>query len=128
MIMNDIKYSDIRAQLTGTDGNAYSIIGRVGRALEDTGVRTDIERVGRGRAFDRADACPATDPVAEDQAHLIGGGDLVGDCILDRRITGERRHGRHVTIGIGHLVFRPDSDPRQWRKYADDHAKQGGDQ
>ena len=47
MVMNDIKYSDIRAQLTGTDGNAYSIIGRVGRALEDTGVRTDIERVGR---------------------------------------------------------------------------------
>ena len=62
MIMNDIKYSDIRAQLTGTDGNAYSIIGRVGRALEDTGVRTDIERTCRPRrAFDRADACPATD-------------------------------------------------------------------
>jgi hypothetical protein len=34
MIMNDIKYPDIKIMLTGTDGNAYAIIGRVRRALQ----------------------------------------------------------------------------------------------
>ena len=33
MTMNDIKYPDIRIKLTGTDGNAYAVPGRVRRAL-----------------------------------------------------------------------------------------------
>jgi len=33
MTMNDIKYPDIRIKLTGTDGNAYAVLGRVRRAL-----------------------------------------------------------------------------------------------
>jgi len=34
MIMSDIKYPDIKIMLTGTDGKAYAIIGRVRRALQ----------------------------------------------------------------------------------------------
>ena len=42
MIMNDIRYPNIKAKLTGTDGNAYAILGRVLRALREAGV--DEER------------------------------------------------------------------------------------
>lgn len=31
--MSDIKYPDIEVQLTGNDGNAYSILGAVSKAL-----------------------------------------------------------------------------------------------
>ncbi len=33
-----IKYPNIKVQLTGTDGNAYSIIGKVAKALKRGGV------------------------------------------------------------------------------------------
>jgi hypothetical protein len=34
----DVKYPDIEVQLTGEDGNAFSIIGRVRKALQRAGV------------------------------------------------------------------------------------------
>ena len=32
------KYDDIRVQLTGTDGNAFAVIGRVNKALKRAGI------------------------------------------------------------------------------------------
>lgn len=32
--MSDIKYPDIEVQLTGTDGNAFAIMGKVQKALQ----------------------------------------------------------------------------------------------
>jgi hypothetical protein len=55
------------------------------------------------------------------------GRDLVRDGILDRRITRERCHGGHVTIGIGDQVLRPDGDYRERRQDAAGHDQQGGD-
>lgn len=37
----DPKYPDIEVQLTGEDGNAFFIIGRVRRALKNAGVETE---------------------------------------------------------------------------------------
>jgi hypothetical protein len=34
----DAKYPDVVVQLTGEDGNAFAILGRVGRALREAGV------------------------------------------------------------------------------------------
>lgn len=34
----DVKYPNIEVQLTGTDGNAFSIIGKVKKALRDARV------------------------------------------------------------------------------------------
>lgn len=40
----DVKYPQIEVQLTGEDGNAFFIIGRVGRALRKGGVdKEEIE-------------------------------------------------------------------------------------
>ena len=39
--MDSIKYPDISVKLTGTDGNAFSIIGAVRRALREAGVEQD---------------------------------------------------------------------------------------
>jgi len=40
----DIKYPNIIVQLTGNDGNAYAIIGRVSQAMRKAGVaNTEIE-------------------------------------------------------------------------------------
>ncbi len=39
--MDSIKYPDISVKLTGTDGNAFSIIGAVRRALREAGVERD---------------------------------------------------------------------------------------
>jgi hypothetical protein len=36
--MFDIRYPDIEVQLTGTDGNAFAILGAVERALRNGGV------------------------------------------------------------------------------------------
>ena len=36
--MSDIKYPDIEVQLTGTDGNAFAIMGRVQEALRRNNV------------------------------------------------------------------------------------------
>jgi hypothetical protein len=41
--MSDIKYPNIHVKLTGHDGNAFSIMGRVGDALRRAGV-SDEER------------------------------------------------------------------------------------
>lgn len=37
----EVKYEGIRVQLSGADGNAFSIIGRVSRALRANGIDTD---------------------------------------------------------------------------------------
>ena len=39
--MSDIKYPDIEVQLTGEDGNAFSIMAKVQRALRQNGVSSD---------------------------------------------------------------------------------------
>ena len=36
--MSDVKYPDIEVQLTGEDGNAFAVMGRVQRALQNNGV------------------------------------------------------------------------------------------
>jgi hypothetical protein len=41
--MNEVKYPNITVKLTGRDGNAFSIIGRVGIALRAAGV-SEAER------------------------------------------------------------------------------------
>jgi len=40
----DIKYPDIVVQLTGNDGNAFSILGTVRRALQRGGVSTEEQK------------------------------------------------------------------------------------
>lgn len=35
------KFPDVRVRLTGTDGNAFAILGRVQRALSDAGVEPE---------------------------------------------------------------------------------------
>lgn len=39
--MSDIKYPDVHVQLTGTDGNAYAIMGAVATALRRAGVSSE---------------------------------------------------------------------------------------
>jgi hypothetical protein len=39
--MSEVKYPNIEVQLTGEDGNAMFIIGRVAKALRRAGVSTD---------------------------------------------------------------------------------------
>ena len=41
MAPNGVRYPDIEVQLTGEDGNAFGIIGRVRRALRQAGVSAD---------------------------------------------------------------------------------------
>jgi hypothetical protein len=36
--MNDVKYPQVKVQLTGKDGNAFAILGRVSKALKAAGV------------------------------------------------------------------------------------------
>lgn len=36
--MADVKYPEIKVQLTGTDGNAFSVMGKVSKALKRGGV------------------------------------------------------------------------------------------
>jgi hypothetical protein len=38
MTVEQIRHPEVTVQLTGTDGNAFSILGRVRRALGDAGV------------------------------------------------------------------------------------------
>ena len=42
--MDEIRYPDVKVQLTGNDGNAYAIIGRVSTALRRAGVEPDTVR------------------------------------------------------------------------------------
>jgi len=43
--MNDVKYPNVNVELVGQDGNAFSIMGRVGRALKEANVLLEeIER------------------------------------------------------------------------------------
>ena len=43
--MNDIKYPEIKVQLSGEDGNAFFIIGRVRKAMKRAGVpQEEIEK------------------------------------------------------------------------------------
>jgi hypothetical protein len=37
--MSEVKYPEVEVQLTGTDGNAFAIIGNVSRALKRAGLR-----------------------------------------------------------------------------------------
>jgi hypothetical protein len=40
-----IKHPDVTVELTGTDGNAYAVLGRVRRALRDAGVsESEVEK------------------------------------------------------------------------------------
>ena len=39
--MSDVKYPEIEVQLTGQDGNAFMIIGRVARELRRAGVSSE---------------------------------------------------------------------------------------
>lgn len=39
--MTDIKHPEVRVQLTGTDGNAFSILGKVKGALNRAGVSAE---------------------------------------------------------------------------------------
>ena len=39
--MSDIKYPEVEVQLTGTDGNAYAIMGSVMKALKRHGVSAE---------------------------------------------------------------------------------------
>jgi hypothetical protein len=36
--MTDVRHPEVTVQLTGTDGNAFAVLGRVRRALLETGV------------------------------------------------------------------------------------------
>lgn len=38
MATNDVKYPDVHVQLSGTDGNAFAIMGKVADALRRAGV------------------------------------------------------------------------------------------
>src|ERR1039458_1963469 len=60
--------------------------------------------------------------------HVEPGGDLVGQGILDRRIVGQRFHGRHVAVSVADLVGRPDGQPRYRRHGAADHDEDRGSQ
>jgi hypothetical protein len=39
--MKDTKYPEIEVKLTGTDGNAFALLGKVKRALAKAGVSTE---------------------------------------------------------------------------------------
>ena len=41
--MDEVKYPDVEVQLTGTDGNAFSILGKVSAALRCAGHRDAAE-------------------------------------------------------------------------------------
>lgn len=41
--MSEVKYPDVEVQLTGVDGNAFSVMGAVSRALRRAGHADDIE-------------------------------------------------------------------------------------
>jgi len=42
---NDVKYPNIKVQLSGEDGNAFAIMGRVGKALRNAKVpQEEIEK------------------------------------------------------------------------------------
>ena len=60
MTMNDIKYPDIRIKLTGTDDNAYAVLGHVRRALRPA---VQPERADRAESLHRptcaAVCCPS---------------------------------------------------------------------
>lgn len=43
MPTTEVKYPDIEVQLTGTDGNAFAIIGKVAKALRRAGVSKEVE-------------------------------------------------------------------------------------
>lgn len=46
--MSDVKYPEIEVQLTGEDGNAFAIIGRVARAMRYAGVKqTEISEFNK---------------------------------------------------------------------------------
>lgn len=41
--MSDIKYPDVKCRLTGTDGNAFAIIGAVAHALKRAGLKEEAK-------------------------------------------------------------------------------------
>lgn len=45
------KYPNVTVTLTGTDGNAFSIIGRVGKAMRNAGVPNDEIEAFRAEAM-----------------------------------------------------------------------------
>ncbi len=39
-----VKYPNVKVKLVGTDGNAFAVIGKVGRALRDAGIsETEVD-------------------------------------------------------------------------------------
>ena len=52
--------------------------------------------------------------------------DLVGQRVLDSRIMDQRLDVRHVTIGVGHLVSRPDGQHRHRGQQAAHHDQHRG--
>jgi hypothetical protein len=50
--MSAVKYPNIKVKLTGTDGNAYAILGNINRALQKAGV----DQKERDRFFREATA------------------------------------------------------------------------
>jgi menaquinone-dependent protoporphyrinogen IX oxidase len=51
--MSDVKYPDVHVQLTGRDGNVFSIIGAVSAALKRAGHQVEAEEFA-SRAMDSA--------------------------------------------------------------------------
>jgi hypothetical protein len=49
--MSEVKYPNITVKLTGRDGNAFSIIGRVGNALRAAGISEDEREKFREEAM-----------------------------------------------------------------------------
>jgi hypothetical protein len=42
-----VKFPDVKVQLTGTDGNAFALIGRVTQAMKRAGYRKEAEELAR---------------------------------------------------------------------------------
>lgn len=54
--MTKVKYPDVKVRLTGTDGNAFSVMGRVGKAIADKhGI------AAKNVFYDEAAACESYD-------------------------------------------------------------------
>jgi len=59
--MSDVKYPDVEVQLSGEDGNAFMILGRVSSALRRAGISKDERDALAEQVF----ACESYDAVLQ---------------------------------------------------------------
>jgi len=60
--VSDVKYPDVQVELTGTDGNVFSIIGKVRKEI----MRSGWDREAGAKEFtDKAFACGSYDEVLQ---------------------------------------------------------------